>query len=377
MFSGPRLLLLTCSIIVALSDSAFAQQSASPVNLSFDFSNGALGWQADFADYPPAYNRDNFYELQAELRNLPAEIDASRTGFYFQSNNHSDDLFAFMKRRLGPADGIVAGTRYQVTYTLTLASNTQSGCGGIGGSPGESVYLKAGASPVEPVPFLNSLGSLVMNVDKGNQSQSGPAASVAGNIANGLTCNLSSQPYVSIQRTHQHTTEVAASSAGELWLLVGTDSGFEGRTTLYYQRIEVKLTPVGTGAAPTIVNIVNSIEPVALDSVTFMRAPLPSVSTHFFGTDKRTRVILFARDLELLPGEDASMVTAQAEDLQQKIYPLTVEFVGKVPNFDWLTQINLILPEALYEAGGGWVTIKAHGLTSNKTLLALKSSSSP
>jgi hypothetical protein len=35
-----------------------------------------------------------------------------------------------------------------------------------------------------------------------------------------------------------------ASSAGDLWLLVGTDSGYEGTTSLYYQRIEVELIPI-------------------------------------------------------------------------------------------------------------------------------------
>ncbi len=85
-----------------------------------------------------------------------------------------------------------------------------------------------------------------MNVDKGNQSQSGTAASVAGNIANGIPCEQASPyyPFALIERSHQHTTNVKANANGELWLLVGTDSGFEGLTRLYYQSIRVKLIPV-------------------------------------------------------------------------------------------------------------------------------------
>ncbi len=30
---------------------------------------------------------------------------------------------------------------------------------------------------------------------------------------------------------------------GSVWLLMGTDSGFEGRTSLYYTRVSVQLTP--------------------------------------------------------------------------------------------------------------------------------------
>jgi len=30
---------------------------------------------------------------------------------------------------------------------------------------------------------------------------------------------------------------------GSVWLLMGTDSGFERRTSLYYTRVSVQLTP--------------------------------------------------------------------------------------------------------------------------------------
>ena len=32
--------------------------------------------------------------------------------------------------------------------------------------------------------------------------------------------------------------------AGTLWVFVGTDSGFEGATAVYYSRIEIKLEPI-------------------------------------------------------------------------------------------------------------------------------------
>jgi hypothetical protein len=87
-----------------------------------------------------------------------------------------------------------------------------------------------------------------MNVDKGNQGIGGPAASVIGNIANGIPCDeipdLEQAPYVSLRRRHIHTSAITASADGDLWLLVGTDSGFESLTALYYQRIAVLLMPV-------------------------------------------------------------------------------------------------------------------------------------
>ena len=114
-------------------------------------------------------------------------------------------------------------------------------------APGESVYLKAGATPTDPVSTGNDLNEL--NVDKGFQSQSqgGQAASVAGDIANGVPAEEAGNTpkYVSIRRRHIHTTGATTTGSGELSLLVGTDSGFEGVTGLYYQRVTATLIPVG------------------------------------------------------------------------------------------------------------------------------------
>ncbi|MCK5181838.1 MAG: hypothetical protein KAQ73_04800, partial [Dehalococcoidia bacterium] len=75
----------------------------------------------------------------------------------------------------------------------------------------------------------------------------GEATSLTGHIANGLAAgefDTENSPYVSLVRQHRHKYTVTASPDGELWLLVGTDSGFEGLTGIYYQSIEVTLKPV-------------------------------------------------------------------------------------------------------------------------------------
>jgi hypothetical protein len=281
----------------------------------------------------------------------------------------------FMKRRLTSADGIVAGQRYQIRYTITFASNAQSGCGGIGGAPGESVVLKAGATSNEPLSILNSNGYRRMNVNIGNQINGGSAASVVSNIANGQPCDTRSRRYVTLQRTHQHTTEVTATSNGSLWLLVGTDSGFEGLTTLYYQRIEVQLIPVGAPSPAVPMLLIDEVtgRAVALDSVTMMRDPLPRDTTLNFSQDRRTRVTLFAINADLIPGEDASVITAQIEEVQNRVYPMTVEYIGRVPNFDWLTQIVVRLPDEVSDYGEiWWVSVSVRGVVSNRPQMLIK-----
>jgi hypothetical protein len=184
-------------------------------------------------------------QLEAEIRSLPSELGIECTGYYLEGMNHSDDLFMFLKRRLGTDDGVAPGQEYRIKFTIVFASNAPSGAMGIGGSPGESVFLKAGASTVEPEVYLDSdTGYYLMNVDKGSgNSDNGTAASVIGDIANGLSAEENPR-YISLKRQHEHQYTITASPDGELWLLVGTDSGFEGLTGIYYQSIAVTLQPV-------------------------------------------------------------------------------------------------------------------------------------
>jgi hypothetical protein len=232
--------------------------AAPPLEVSFDFRDGGQGWEAGFSDY--YVGQESEMNLEAGIRDLPEEVGEG-TGFWLHGTNRSDDLFMFLKRRLGPEDGIGANRTYKLRFTLTFASNAPSGCMGIGGPPGEAVTLKAGATGVEPLAVVDDGGAVTMNVDKGNQAAGGPAASVVGNIANGIDCDdvpdLSNAPYVSLRRVHWHDCIAESNADGELWLLVGTDSGFEGSTGLYYQRIDVRLLPVfdaSAGTRPAIID---------------------------------------------------------------------------------------------------------------------------
>lgn len=214
-----------------------------PVRVAFDFNDGAQGWTAGFADYSPGMEPD--LEFDSGVRALPAELGDGQ-GYFVGGSNRSDDLFMYLARRLGPAQGLVPNRTYRVDLEITLASNAPSGCFGIGGAPGEAVTLKAGAAATRPVLQLAGDSVWRLNVDVGQQTTGGTAASVIGDIANGLPCESvdpEAPPYVRLQRQHTHTHTVRTGPTGELWIILGTDSGFEGRTELYYMRVTVELTP--------------------------------------------------------------------------------------------------------------------------------------
>ncbi len=108
---------------------------------------------------------------------------------------------------------------------------------------------------------------------------------------------------------------------------------------------------------------------VALNSVTRVAEPFDPTTLINLSPDTRTRLMLFASDVDPAALANPALVTAAAEDAQNKSYPLAVEFVGKVPGHDWLTQLVVILPPELAGAGELRVHIDVQGKSSNKAPL--------
>lgn len=207
-------------------------------DLLFTFDTGPQDWTGNFTDLAPSQVND--VGFISERREPPAESNRVGGALYVSGRNPSDDLFMFLTH---PVTGLLPSTRYTITFELELISNAPTGCVGVGGAPGESVFVKVGAAPVQPDRTVDSGGHYVLNVDKGNQSNGGANAEVVGNVANGSTdCNT--PPYRLITRDNRSTPlRVTSDAQGTLWLLVGTDSGYESTTALYYDTIRVVLEP--------------------------------------------------------------------------------------------------------------------------------------
>lgn len=131
-------------------------------------------------------------------------------------------------------------------------------------------------------------------------------------------------------------------------------------------------SPTPTPAAPVLYTEQNSQRALALDSVNLLRDPFAFTTKNNFSADQRTRIMLLAGNVDLNAGETSAVVTAQAEDAQNNTYPLTVEFVGQVPGYDWLTQIVMKFPDQVTLAGDYWVSISLRGVSSNKAFVTMK-----
>ena len=131
---------------------------------------------------------------------------------------------------LGLLGGLTPGATYAVSVWVDLATNVPTGSVGIGGFPGASVFVKAGASAIEPDTFEDSNSYLRMSIDKGNQSRGAESMGAPGSVAH---------PEVKDREYRIKTLDslglplsVDADDEGRIWLVMGTDSGFEGLTRL-------------------------------------------------------------------------------------------------------------------------------------------------
>jgi hypothetical protein len=201
---------------------------------SFTFSDSDHGWTVDFADYP--IGEEDLFELGWGWENLPLEFIDLTKGLFLTGNNHSDDLFMYAKRQIG---GLQPNTFYDLHYSVLIESNASSEHSvGIGGSPGSSVYFKAGASTQEPRKVAVN-GYFLLNVDKGNQSEAGENALVIGDLG-----NSSPDPYFPKRLAHSDPLRVQSDDQGRLWIFLGTDSGFEGTTKFYIVKVDLQCEEV-------------------------------------------------------------------------------------------------------------------------------------
>lgn len=218
------------TIIILLGCNADDDQPVNIPRFEYNFTTDTEGWIGDFTDYP--VGEDDFYELEYTYSPLPEPLDQNNGSLKLSGNNHSDDLFMFVTRKIS---GLARNTSYDISFEIEFASNIPDETVGIGGSPGESVYIKAGATSVEPKVNVGNDGLYTLNIDKGNQSQGGEDMLVIGDFSNDTSQDIYHLKTVS------NTDEFTATTNenGELWVIVGTDSGFEGTTTIYYNKIIV------------------------------------------------------------------------------------------------------------------------------------------
>jgi len=208
------------------------------VEFTFNFAEGPQNWISLFTNYH--VGDEEWVEIESDYRSLPAPLDTARKALFITGHNHPDDLNMYFKRRLG---GLQPNLTYRIEFEVEFATNVPAGCAGIGGPPGEGVTVHADASRYEPEQVVDEsvpppYYRLNLVTDSSDQWYENTKL---GDITNSRSSEdewvfelktLKGDPSYPMVRTDQE---------GRLWVIVGTRSGFEGITSLYYAKIVITL----------------------------------------------------------------------------------------------------------------------------------------
>ncbi|HEV7747051.1 MAG TPA: DUF1800 domain-containing protein [Pyrinomonadaceae bacterium] len=132
---------------------------------------------------------------------------------------------------------------------------------------------------------------------------------------------------------------------------------------------------IAVGAAspkpPKLISSGTSTRAVAFESPTFKGEPFPLTATVPFSADTRTRICIFAMDLELLSGEGKNAFTADVQDSAGKLYALRIEFMGQVPGFPGITMFIVRLADEIGDVGDVLLRLNLHGMGSNRVRMGV------
>ncbi|MBZ2207378.1 hypothetical protein [Massilia soli] len=221
----------SASLLAACGGSSLDEQTP---QILTTFASSVDGWQGAYADYDAATEPT---DVVWQTRALPLPL--SGNAYYTGGTNRSDDLFIYSKKKFG---GYKPSSQYKLSFEIEIVTNQSSGCVGVGGAPGESVYVVAGAAPSEPKTVLAN-GSYVVNLDRGNQATPGPASQVLGNVANTVP-DCGPQVYQPKILKSSAPLTVKSDASGNIWIYFGIDSGFEAKSTVFYKSIKVAVAPM-------------------------------------------------------------------------------------------------------------------------------------
>jgi hypothetical protein len=197
----------------------------------FDFNSGDHGFIGGVSDF--GVNMSGQHMFTFDNRPLPSPLPTNENGQYMSGVNPSDDLFMYMKKQI---TGLQPFTNYLVTFYVEFASIYPTNAFGVGGAPGEGVTMKAGVTKIEPDTMIILKGEpfVVMNIDKGNQSNPGVDMDTIGHVGVSDTTTVYT---LKTNNNASHPFSFTTDGSGNAWIIVGTDSGFEATTSLYFTEI--------------------------------------------------------------------------------------------------------------------------------------------
>ena len=205
---------------------------------AFDFESGTQQWDGGVSDYPVYLEDSISYKVEADQVANSFSL-AESIGLNISGENPHGDLFYYFKRKIG---GLQPLKIYKLDFEFLIYTQLAND---VKHDPPQDLFLKIGAVDFQPeleeVLWQNTENYKTLNLDKGeSNSDEGKDMFNVGSLAK----YTSQFPEVISGNTFDKGFEVSANKDGEIWILVGVDSGIEGNLvfgmealTVYYTKI--------------------------------------------------------------------------------------------------------------------------------------------
>lgn len=280
------------------------------------------------------------------------QFPASFVGKYFFA-----DLCSGWIRVLDPSNNTASGFAAGISQPVDLKV----------AADGSLYYLSIGSAALFIVRFDSGTAPAI-TAHPANQSV------LVGQPAS-FTVGASGTPVLSFQWQRNMVDIGGANSATfNLAAVALTDNGAKFRCVVqnsFGTATSNEATLTVTAPAPVIFTEEGADIAIALDSLLMIRDPFFFNNPLNFSVDNRTRLQIFAQNLELLPSENLSAVTVHAEDAQMNVFPLPVELVGMVTGFDFF-RVVARLPDNLPTGQSLFISVTLRGQTSNKARIRMR-----
>ena len=139
---------------------------------------------------------------------------------------------------------------------------------------------------------------------------------------------------------------------------------FAGSASIQFQRASAQ------AAGPVLISHEDSTRAISFESVNQQREPFSTTAPVKFGADNQTRIMLFAMNMSLQPGDTVGSISVEAEDFAHHVYQLPVEYIGIIPDQPWATSLVVKLSDGMSDVGDVLVHVSYHG-NSNRVRVAM------
>jgi len=204
-------------------------------DINYSFAQNTDGWEVGYSDYTTLTKPTDVEQVHAVV-----PIPGASKALYMGATNLSDDLLLYATRKV---TGLVPNATYTGRFTVTFASDAPAGCAGVGGSPGESVWLIGAVSPTKPE--TTQLGEDIrLNISRGNQSTAGDSSDVLGTVGvSGIPCTSDNRQAAFKTLGPGKWIPFRTDATGSAWILIGLDSGFEAYSRIWLQSVRFTYQP--------------------------------------------------------------------------------------------------------------------------------------